>query len=63
MSVLPELCPCSVEGEILILFHCEIVKVSSDMLAFGDTKEAFATRMYSLRPKYLHLEVMRMGDE
>lgn len=48
MSVLPDLCPCSFKGEILILFHCEVVKVSYDMLAFGDIKKAPATHMYSL---------------
>lgn len=45
MSMLPDLGPHSFKGEILILFHCEVVKVSSVMLAFGDTKEASATCM------------------
>lgn len=48
MSVLPDLCPCSFEEEILILFHCEVVKASSDMLVFGDIKKASTTFMYNL---------------
>lgn len=41
MAVLPDLCSCSFKGEILILFHCEVVKASSDMLVSGDKESIY----------------------